>query len=82
VTDITLEFDYLTRRRSFDQLVELAHAAYAGRPRSTATTGDVAGFPRGYVGAWIEDRLVGCHPALAAGRPPRGRFPDRRPERA
>lgn len=56
-----LEFDYLTRRRSFRELLELAHAAYAGAPRSTATDEAMwRGFPRGYVGAWAEDRLVGC----------------------
>jgi GNAT superfamily N-acetyltransferase len=61
VTDVLLEFDYLTRRRSFHQLVELAREAYGGRPRSTATNPEMwRGFPRGYVGGWIEDRLVGC----------------------
>jgi GNAT superfamily N-acetyltransferase len=61
VTDVSLEFDYLTRRRSFDELVELAHEAYGGRPRSTATDPEMwRGFPRGYVGGWVDDRLVGC----------------------
>jgi GNAT superfamily N-acetyltransferase len=61
VTNGSLEFDYLTRRRSFEELVDLAHAAYAGQPRSTATDPEMwRGFPRGYVGGWIDDRLVGC----------------------
>lgn len=56
-----LEFDYLTRRRSFYDLVELAHEAYPGTPRSTATNESMwRAFPRGYVGAWVEDRLCGC----------------------
>jgi GNAT superfamily N-acetyltransferase len=58
---VDLEFDYLTRRRSFDELVDLARNAYSGRPRSTATDPAMwRGFPRGYVGAWDRDRLVGC----------------------
>jgi GNAT superfamily N-acetyltransferase len=56
-----LEFDYLTRRRSFHELVELAHGAYRGAPRSTAIDEEMwRSFPRGYVGAWIDDRLCGC----------------------
>jgi GNAT superfamily N-acetyltransferase len=56
-----LEFDYLTRRRSFHELVDLAHAAYGGRPRSTATDDAIwREFPRGYVGAWLDDHLCGC----------------------
>jgi GNAT superfamily N-acetyltransferase len=56
-----LEFDYLTRRRSFDELIGLAHAAYTDTPRSTATDHAMwRGFPRGYVGAWMDDILCGC----------------------
>ncbi len=58
---ILLEFDYLTRHRSFEELVDLAHAAYGGRPRSTATDEEMwRAFPRGYVGAWVEDHLCAC----------------------
>jgi GNAT superfamily N-acetyltransferase len=58
---LPVEFDYLTRHRSFHELVELAHQAYAGQPRSTAVNQEMwRAFPRGYVGAWIQDRLCGC----------------------
>jgi GNAT superfamily N-acetyltransferase len=58
---LPLEFDYLTRRRSFHELVELAHDAYPDTPRSTATNEEMwRAFPRGYVGAWIDDQLCGC----------------------
>jgi GNAT superfamily N-acetyltransferase len=61
MTTIALEFDYLTRRRSFYELVDLARASYKGPPRSTATDEEMwRAFPRGYVGAWLEDRLIGC----------------------
>lgn len=61
MTDVALEFDYLTRRRSFDELGELARDVYGSRPRTTATDQEMwRGFPRGYVGGWLEDRLVGC----------------------
>jgi GNAT superfamily N-acetyltransferase len=58
---LPLEFDYLTRHRSFEELVDLAHGVYQGRPRSTAVDEAMwRGFPRGYVGAWIDGRLRGC----------------------
>jgi GNAT superfamily N-acetyltransferase len=61
VPPLPLEFDYLTRRRSFDELTELAFAVYGRQPRSTATNEAMwRGFPRGYVGAWVADRLRGC----------------------
>lgn len=57
----TLRFDYLTRRRSFDALVQLAHEVYGESPRSTHTDPELwRAFPRGYVGCWIEERLRGC----------------------
>jgi GNAT superfamily N-acetyltransferase len=61
VAHLPLEFDYLTRHRSFDQLVELARRAYEGAPRSTALDPAMwRAFPRGYVGGWIADQLRGC----------------------
>jgi GNAT superfamily N-acetyltransferase len=61
VTHLPLEFDYLTRRRSFDELVELANTVYGQSPRTTAIDREMwRGFPQGYVGGWIEDRLCGC----------------------
>jgi GNAT superfamily N-acetyltransferase len=57
----TLQFDYLTRRRSFDELIELAAEVYARAPRTTHTDPELwRAFPRGYVGCWIDDRLRGC----------------------
>lgn len=59
--DLGLEFDYLTRRRSFDELGELARAVYGGEPRPTHTDPALwRAFPRGYVGCWIDGRLRGC----------------------
>lgn len=56
-----IEFDYITRRRSFREMVALAEAAYGGEPRSTATAEPLwRAFPRGYVGSWLDDRLIGC----------------------
>lgn len=57
---MALEFDYLTRRHSFDALGDLARAVYGGEPRSTSVAEDLwRAFPRGYVGGWMEDRLIG-----------------------
>lgn len=59
--DLPLEFDYLTRRASFRELVDLASAAYPVGPRVTATDEAIwRAFPRGYVGGWIRGRLRGC----------------------
>jgi GNAT superfamily N-acetyltransferase len=61
VHTLPLEFDYLTRRNSFHELVELARESYGGQPRSTATNEAMwRAFPRGYVGAWIDGTLCGC----------------------
>ena len=59
-TQATIEFDYITRHRSFREMVALAETATKGEPRSTATAEDLwRAFPRGYVGAWLDDRLIG-----------------------
>ncbi len=59
--EVPIEFDYLTRRRSFEELMELAYLVYGAKPRSTAVDPEMwRGFPRGYVGGWVNDRLVGC----------------------
>ncbi|HUG39964.1 MAG TPA: GNAT family N-acetyltransferase [Longimicrobiales bacterium] len=59
--DLPLEFDYLTRRSAFRELLTLAAAAYAGAPRITATDEEIwRAFPRGYVGGWVQGRLRGC----------------------
>ena len=58
---VPLEFDYVTRRRSFDELGEVARRS--GDPRMAAAAGSEhlwRAFPRGYVGAWLQDRLIGC----------------------
>lgn len=58
---VSIEFDYITRRHSFEALVELAGAVYGGAPRSTSVGDDLwRAFPRGYVGGWMGDRLIGC----------------------
>jgi GNAT superfamily N-acetyltransferase len=58
---LRLEFDYLTRRRSFEALGELARSAYGAEPRSTHMDAELwRAFPRGYVGCWIEGALRGC----------------------
>jgi hypothetical protein len=57
----TLRFDYLTRRRSFDALVRLAHEVYGDEPRPTHMDPEMwRAFPQGYVGCWIEEALRGC----------------------
>lgn len=59
--DLRVEFDYLTRHRSFHELQELAREAYPGEPRSTHMDEELwRAFPRGYVGCWIDGRLRGC----------------------
>ncbi len=56
-----VEFDYLTRHRSFAELGDLARHAYEGPARASHTDEALwRAFPRGYVGAWIDDRLRGC----------------------
>lgn len=57
----TLRFDYLTRRHSFDALVQLSREVYGDAPRATHTDPAMwRAFPRGYVGCWIEQKLRGC----------------------
>jgi GNAT superfamily N-acetyltransferase len=59
--DPRVEFDYLTRHRSFAALRELAVATSKGHPRSTLTDEALwRAFPRGYVGAWVDGRLRGA----------------------
>lgn len=51
----------MTRRRSFHALCELARASYGAEPRSTMLDEEMwRAFPRGYVGAWNGEELVGC----------------------
>lgn len=58
---LRLEFDYLTRHRSFRELGDLARRASGAEPRSTLTDAALwRAFPRGYVGAWIDGRLEGA----------------------
>lgn len=60
-TGVRLEFDYLTRHRSFRELGRLAELAYGGDPRESHTDETLwRAFPRGYVGAWIDGRMEGC----------------------
>lgn len=55
-----IRFDYLTRHTSFAELRELALSASKARPRSSLVDEEMwRAFPRGYVGAWVEDRLRG-----------------------
>jgi GNAT superfamily N-acetyltransferase len=59
--DVRLEFDYLTRRRSFLELGRLAARGYDGHPRESHTNEALwRAFPRGYVGSWIDGDLKGC----------------------
>ena len=59
--DARVRFDYLTRRRSFEELRELAVTTAKGHPRSSLVDEALwRAFPRGYVGAWIDDRLRGA----------------------
>ncbi len=58
---VPIEFDYLTRHRSFAELRSLAQETSKGHPRSTLVDEDLwRAFPRGYVGAWADDRLRGA----------------------
>ena len=55
-----LQFDYLTRHRSFAELRELALSASKAQPRSSLVDEEMwRAFPRGYVGAWVDDTLRG-----------------------
>lgn len=57
---VRVEFDFLTRHRSFAEMAELARRAYRGRPRPSHTDEALwRAFPRGYVGAWIDGELRG-----------------------
>ena len=57
---VPLEFDYLTRHQSFEQLRGLARHAYGSEPRSTHMDEELwRAFPRGYVGGWIDGALHG-----------------------
>lgn len=59
-TGLRVEFDYVTRRRSFDALRKLAGRRSGGEPRATMTDESLwRAFPRGYVGVWIEGDLAG-----------------------
>lgn len=59
--DVRLEFDYLTRHRSFEELGRLAEESYDGHPRESHTDEALwRAFPRGYVGSWIDGHLAGC----------------------
>lgn len=59
--DVRLEFDYLTRHRSFRELGRLAETGYDGHPRESHTDEELwRAFPRGYVGGWIDGELRGC----------------------
>jgi GNAT superfamily N-acetyltransferase len=61
MTRLALEFDYVTSRRSFDEMAELAYSTYAGRPRRTALDREMwRAFPQGYVAVWINDHIRGC----------------------
>ena len=58
---LPFEFDYISRRRSFRALGELARRAYGESPRSTTLDETIwRAFPRGYVGGWIGGTLRGC----------------------
>ncbi|NIP81801.1 MAG: GNAT family N-acetyltransferase [Gemmatimonadetes bacterium] len=58
---VRLEFDYLTRRRSFLELGALAGSVYGGEPPAPLTNESLwRAFPRGYVGGWLDDALTGC----------------------
>ena len=58
---VRLRFDYLTRHRSFGQLQELALSASKAQPRASLIDEAMwRAFPRGYVGAWVDDRLRGA----------------------
>lgn len=59
-TPTTLEFDYLTRRRSFEEMRELALSSSKAQPRSSLVDEEMwRAFPRGYVGAWVGAHLRG-----------------------
>ncbi|MEJ2503444.1 MAG: GNAT family N-acetyltransferase [Gemmatimonadota bacterium] len=59
--DLRLEFDYLSRRRSFEALGALTRSVYGPDPRSTHLDAEMwRAFPRGYVGCWIDRELRGC----------------------
>lgn len=58
---VPLEFDYVTRRDSFRALADLARASGDARAARTAAAEDLwRAFPRGYVGAWLQDAPIGC----------------------
>lgn len=58
---VRVEFDFLTRQRSFAEMAELACRAYQGRPRPSHTDETLwRAFPRGYVGGWIDGALRGA----------------------
>ena len=58
---VPLQFDYLTRRRSFAELRELVLSASKAQPRPSLIDEEMwRAFPRGYVGAWVDDRLRGA----------------------
>ncbi len=55
---LPVEFDYLTRHRSFDELRDLAETTAKGHPRPTLVDEAMwRAFPRGYVGAWVDGHL-------------------------
>jgi GNAT superfamily N-acetyltransferase len=59
-TPTTLKFDYLTRRRSFEELRELALRSSKAQPRSSLIDEEMwRAFPRGYVGVWVDGHLRG-----------------------
>ncbi len=56
-----LDFEYVTRRHSFRAVRQLAEASYGANPRATMMDEEMwRAFPRGYVGAWNGEGLVGC----------------------
>lgn len=58
---LPVEFGYLTRHPSFDELRSLAVASSKAQPRSSLVDEELwRAFPRGYVGAWVGGHLRGA----------------------